>query len=79
MVTMNGRILGIERIEVFAFLEGYFSDFRHMLAREQQLFRVEISSLGETLRFLRTTAGVCCVHKPTFVLHERVQITPRSR
>ena len=79
MFAMNVGILRIERIEFLAFLLGYFSHFRHMLAREQQLFRIEISSLSEPLRFLRTAARVCGVHKTTFVLHERVQIATRSR
>lgn len=78
MVAMNLGVPGIERLEVLAFLLGYFSHFRHMFACEQQLFRIEISSLGESLRFLRTAARVRGVHKTTLVLHERVQIATRT-
>ena len=79
MVAMNVGILGIERVQILAFLLSDFSHLHYMLAREQQLFRIEISSLNEPLRFLSAAARVGRVHKTTLVLHERVQITTRSR
>src|SRR5437016_12100727 len=79
MVAMNLGVLGIERLEVLAFLPGHFPQLRHMLAREQQLFRIEVPGPGESLRFLRTAAWVRRVHESALVLHERVQTATSAR
>src|SRR5262245_1921535 len=79
MITMELAVLDIERFELLTLLLRNYSDLRYVLPREQQFFRIQISRLDEPLSLLGAPAWIRRVHQAALVLHERVQIAPRTR
>src|SRR5438067_6057895 len=49
-------------------------DLCDMLSREQEMARIDVAVLDETLGFLGATAGVILVHQATLIVHETVKV-----
>src|SRR5260370_1142107 len=78
MIPVDFRVGLVQRRQIGAFLLRHFVYPDNALAREEQLFRVQVSGLGKPPRLLCTSARVGGVHEAALVLPERMQIPSRS-
>ena len=78
VITEQFGVLSIERFE---FMETMWSDITHTgqpAARKFHAFRIDVTRLHKTARFLRAPARVTSVDQAAFLIHELVEIAPRT-
>ena len=79
VIAINGRVLPVEDIFDFANRAGRrFPDPPNVQGHEEQLMRIDVTGVDETLSLLGATAGVVCVHQAALVVHELVKIAAGS-
>jgi hypothetical protein len=74
VIAVNLRIGGVQLIELLRALFGHLAYARNSLTSKEQVMRIEVAGLDETLRLLGASTRVVPVNQTAFVLHEIVQV-----
>ena len=68
----------VERGERVGLRADDLAHLRHALAREAEVLRIDVARVDEPAGLLCAPARICRVDEPALVVHEAVQVTPRT-
>src|ERR1700740_1981031 len=78
MSTEDFRAFFIQGAEGLMHLRCGFAHLAYSFTDEQQILGIDVACLYEATGLLGTPAGVCFVYQSAFIVHEVVQVSPRT-
>src|SRR5437764_11810919 len=78
MVAVNLGVLDKQTVEILGPPFRHFPYLDETLACEQEMLRIEVAQLDESLSLLRAAARIRGIHQSALALHEVAQVSPRA-